>query len=89
LTAELAKTRGLEGARGALINAIEPGSVADDNDIRPDDLIIEINYRPVSNQEDFLHLTRDLKSGDDVAIKVLRKDRRLLRSPVIISFTMP
>ena len=89
LTAELAKTRGLEGARGALINAIEPGSVADDNDIRPDDLIIEINYRPVNNQEDFLSLTRDLKSGDDVAIKVLRKDRRLLRSPVIVSFTMP
>ncbi len=89
LTADLAKTRSLEGARGAYITTIEPGSVADENDVRPDDLIIEINYRPVTNQEVFSQLTKDLKSGDDVFIKVLRKDRRGLRSPVIISFTMP
>lgn len=89
LTADLAKLRSMEGARGAYITGVEPGSLAEDNDIRVDDLIIEINYKPVVTLEDFLRITRELKSGDDVFMRVLRKDRGTLRRSVIVSFTMP
>ena len=89
LTPELAKTLGLEGARGAFVTSVEPGSLADENAMTPDDLILEINNRSVATQEDFMRAIRDLKSGDDVVIKVLRKERGPLRRSWIISFTMP
>ena len=89
LTPELAKNLGLEGARGAFVTSVEPGSIADENAMTADDLIVEINNRSVANQEDFLKATRDLKSGDDVVIKVMRKERGPLRRSWIISFTMP
>jgi hypothetical protein len=89
LTPELAKTLGLEGARGAFVYSVDPRSVADENGMTADDLILEINNRSVANQEDFARATRDLKSGDDVVIKVLRKERGPLRRAWIVSFTMP
>ena len=89
LTPELARTLGLEGARGAFVISVEPGSIADENAMTADDLILEINNRSVAGQEDFSRATRDLKSGDDVVIKVLRKERGPLRRAWIVSFTMP
>lgn len=89
LTPELAKMLGLEGARGAFVISVEPGSIADENAMTADDLILEINNRSVASQEDFSRVTRDLKSGDDVVIKVLRKERGPLRRAWIVSFTMP
>jgi serine protease Do len=89
LTPELAKLHGLDGARGAIVVGIERGSIADENNLTEDDLIVEINNRPVNSQEEFARVTRDLKSGDDVVIKVLRKERGPLRRLWIVSFTMP
>lgn len=89
LTPELAKTLGLEGAHGAFVASVEPGSVADENGMTADDLILEINNRSVANAEDYLREARDLRSGDDVVIKVLRKERGPLRRAWIVSFTMP
>jgi len=89
LTPELAKTLGLEGARGAFVVSVEPGSIADENGMTADDLILEINNKSVTSPEDFLRASRDLKSGDDVVIKVLRKERGPLRRAWIVSFTMP
>jgi serine protease Do len=88
LTPEMARVQGLEGAHGAIVVSVEPGSIADENNLTSDDLIVETNNRPVSNQEDFLRITRELKSGDDVVIKVLRKERGPLRRVWIVSFTM-
>ena len=88
LTPELARTIGLDGARGAFVVSVEPRSVADENGMTADDLILEVNNRSVTSQEDFLRATRDLKSGDDVVIKVLRKERGPMRRAWIVSFTM-
>jgi serine protease Do len=89
LTPELAKLQGLEGAHGAFVVSVERGSIADENSLTADDLIVETNNRAVATQEDFLRITRELKSGDDVVIKVLRKERGPLRRTWIVSFTMP
>src|SRR5262249_39851194 len=45
LTPELARQSGLEGTRGAFVMSVDPGSVADENGLTQDDLIIEINNR--------------------------------------------
>ena len=89
LTPDLATQNGLGGARGALVVNVTRGSIADENGLTFDDVIIEVNTKAVANQEDFVRSTRDLKSGDDVVIKVLRKDRGPTRRMWIVSFTMP
>ncbi|MEK6300263.1 MAG: trypsin-like peptidase domain-containing protein [Acidobacteriota bacterium] len=89
LTPELARQLSLEGARGAYVVSVEPGSIAFDNRLLVDDLVVEINEKPVASLEDFQRLTRDLRSGGAVAIKVLRSSRGPLRRSFLISFTMP
>jgi serine protease Do len=88
LTSDLAKLQGLEGARGAFVTSVDPGSVADDNGLLADDLIVEFNNLRVTTHDDFSRMIKDIKSGDDVVIRVLRKERGVLRSSRIISFTM-
>jgi serine protease Do len=88
LTPEMARTLGLDGAKGAFVTSVELGSIADENGMTADDLILDVNNHAISNQEDFVRATRDLKSGDDVVIKVLRKERGPLRRVWIVSFTM-
>ncbi|HVF89444.1 MAG TPA: trypsin-like peptidase domain-containing protein [Blastocatellia bacterium] len=89
LLPELARLKGLEGVRGAYISNVIPGSVSDENGIEVDDVIIEINQKPVLSLEDYTRMTRDLKTGDDMVLRVIRKDRGPLRRSLIISFTMP
>jgi serine protease Do len=88
LTPELARIRGLEGARGVYVVSVEPGSVAYE-ELMPDDLIVEINLRPIVIKDDFIKATRDLKSGDDIVLKVLRKERGPMRRYEFISITIP
>ena len=89
LTPELSKVHGLEGVRGVYVASVDMDSASDAAGVRPDDVLIEINYRPVVSLEDFRRLTRDLKSGDDVIVKVLRRNRGPFRRAEIIAFTMP
>ncbi|MEW6213450.1 MAG: trypsin-like peptidase domain-containing protein [Acidobacteriota bacterium] len=87
LTEQMARSRGYEGLRGAYVTRVEMGSLAA-MEIFADDLIVEINYRPVATREDFEHIVAGLKVGDDVVIRVLRKGRYPLRNYVIVSLTV-
>jgi serine protease Do len=87
LTEEMARSRGYEGLRGAYVTRVEMASLAA-MEIFADDLIVEINYRPVATREDFEQIVAGLKTGDDLVIRVLRKGRYPLRNYVIVSLTM-
>jgi serine protease Do len=90
LTTELARQFGLEGTHGAFVMSIDPGSVADENGISQDDLIVEVNNRPVTSAEDFQRIIRELRSGDDLVIKVLHKPQtEAIRRAWLFSLTMP
>jgi serine protease Do len=89
LSPELAKQHGLEGVRGVYISSVEIDSVGEDSGVRPDDVLIEINYKAVSSADDFNRITKGLRTGDDIVLKVLRRDRGPLRRAELISFTMP
>jgi serine protease Do len=89
LTPDLARLQGLEGVRGAYITSVEPESIADEYNLMAEDLIVEMNNRPVQSLDDFQRMCRELKAGDDVVIRVLRKERGALRRSWIVSFTMP
>ncbi|HLG13525.1 MAG TPA: trypsin-like peptidase domain-containing protein [Blastocatellia bacterium] len=89
LTPEFARARGLEGVRGAYVVSVDAGSIADQSRFRPDDVIIEMNDRPITSVEDFLRLTRDLRPGDQAVFRVLRRGRGSLRHAEIISVEVP
>jgi serine protease Do len=88
LTRDQARLNRMEGAEGAIVTLIEPGSVADRSGIVLDDVIVEINGKPVRSEEEFHKLMRQLRSGDDVVVKVLRHAVPVSRA-WIVSFTMP
>jgi serine protease Do len=92
LTDESASRGGFVGTLGALVSAVAPGSPAGRHGIKVNDVIIDVNRRPILTREDFLRVCRNLKSGDEVVIKLLRKqpggDRRRSGS-VVVTFKAP
>jgi serine protease Do len=87
-----AKARGMEGMQGAIVTFVDQGSLGYTNDLRPDDVVFEINRKEISSAEDFTRITRALKSGDDVVMRVMRKEKYDLGNQIvseIVSFTMP
>ena len=50
-----------------------PASFADDIGVRANDIIVMINRKPVTSIDDVRDIQADLKPGDDVAVKVMRR----------------
>ncbi len=76
LTPRLAKQFNLsEEEGGVYVVSVEPESIADEARIRPHDLIIEINKKPIRTIADLTDLTSELKSGMDLLFLVKRWDR--------------
>jgi serine protease Do len=57
---------------GVLVQNVEPGSFADDIQLLQGDVITQINGRPVANVDDFKRIQSGLKTGDAVALTVMR-----------------
>jgi serine protease Do len=50
-----------ESVKGAVITEVDPNSAAADKDIKPGDVIQEINRKPIRNAEDAIKATRNVK----------------------------
>jgi serine protease Do len=72
LTADIARQLGLGNERGAVITAVAPGGAGDDADLRPGDLIMEVNRARVATAQEFEAVVRAAKSGDTLALLVRR-----------------
>lgn len=70
LTPNLARKYGLSEEEGVIVTDVKPNSPADDADINPGDVILEINKTPVKNIADYNKLTAAAKG--DVLIKTKR-----------------
>ncbi len=80
--------RDLGNVRGVTVLNVTPGSVADDAELKNNDIIETINLEPVKNNQDFKRLLNRLKAGDPVVLQVYRESL----SPVpriFISFNKP
>ncbi len=60
----------LKVSGGVVVNAVKPGSFADDLPLSKGDIITEINRKPVTDLNTFRAAVRSLKSGDDVVFAV-------------------
>jgi serine protease Do len=87
-----ARQIGLTGAQGVLIIRTESGSIAGEAGLRAEDVITEINGRTIRTVDDYLRVVQQLKSGDDVNIRVLRGDGTGVVGKItsaIATFTIP
>jgi serine protease Do len=83
ITPEMAAGLHLPRPTGAILSDVEKGSPADSAGLKPQDIMLSLDNRPVEYARDFeLALYRRVK-GDHVAIKVLR-DGKELPKPITV-----
>jgi serine protease Do len=70
---QMALDSDMGGLKGVRVARVEPGSVADDAKLKPNDLIESINREPINSKEDFKRVLNRLKSGDPIVLLVHRK----------------
>jgi serine protease Do len=77
LTTQIAEELGAPNTRGALVNQMAPQSDAYAAGLRPGDIIIMFNGRPVEDASAFMRMLGDSKAGTSARLEILRESRRL------------
>jgi len=72
LTPELAESFGLKKAGGALIAGVLKNGPADDAGIKPGDVLVAVNGKPVFNSSEMLNMVASLAPGKSAALTILR-----------------
>jgi serine protease Do len=57
---------------GVVVQSVEPGSFGEDIGLTQNDVIVAINRKPVTSVDEFKRLQSTLKTGDAVALRVMR-----------------
>ncbi len=70
----------LEDRGGVLITKVDPNSFAEDIGLLEQDVVLEVNRKPVDSIGDLRAIQKSLKPGSDVAFKLLRSDGRSWRT---------
>lgn len=74
--------------RGVRVVRVDPGSIADDAGLKINDIIEQINRKPVLDNDDFKVVLNRLGSGDPVVLQIYRE--KLAPVPrIFVSFTKP
>jgi len=71
-----AEALGLTAAEGAIVRQVEQGSPAERASVRPGDVIVEYDGRPVKSPDDLVAMVSVTKPGTRVSIVLLRDGRR-------------
>lgn len=72
ITTELAQSLKLSAARGVLITQVERSSPADKAGIKPGDILIAVNDRPVADTTTMLNLIASLQPGQQAVVRLSR-----------------
>ncbi|MEK6728268.1 MAG: Do family serine endopeptidase, partial [Candidatus Omnitrophota bacterium] len=70
ITAENSRGFRVEEKKGVIVTNLDQGSAADDANLNPGDVILEINKQPIKNTTDYEKMTRGLKG--DALVKTSR-----------------
>jgi serine protease Do len=79
LTSDIAQWFDLPNGRGALVTEVTPDSPADRAGLKPDDVIVEFDGKPVEDVGSFRSRVATTAPGSKVDIDVLRKGNRLTK----------
>jgi serine protease DegQ len=72
VTPELAQSFKLSAARGVLITQVERGSPADKGGIKPGDILLAVNDRPIADSIGVLNLIAALQPGQQAVVRLAR-----------------
>jgi len=75
LTSTLAQALGVEGMKGALVNGINPGQPAEQAGLKPGDIIVVFDGRPIDDVRDLQRKVGRAEVGHTALVKVIRKGR--------------
>lgn len=75
LTPELAEAFGVPGSKGALIQDVEKGSAADVGGIKPGDIVLAIDGKPVDSANQFRIRVGNTVPGTKVEMEVIRDQK--------------
>ena len=89
LTPERAQRAGVEGQKGVLVSQVEPASFADDIRFAPGDVINEVNGQTVTTLDEYRKAIAQLKPGQNVVFKVLRRNYNDRVMTVFLSGVVP
>ena len=73
ITQELAESFGLPDSNGALIAGVQRGSPADAGGVKPGDILLAVDGKPVKDPQVMLDLIASLKPGETIAFKLRRQ----------------
>ena len=89
LTPERAQRVGVEGQKGVLVSQVEPASFADDIRFAPGDVINEVSGQTVTTIDEYRKAIAQLKPGQNVVFKVLRRSYNDRVMTVFLSGVVP
>ncbi|MFT4170961.1 MAG: DegQ family serine endoprotease [Rhodocyclaceae bacterium] len=72
ISKEMAASFGLQGADGALVNSVEPGSPADKAGIREGDIVLQVDGNKVDDSADLARVIGERHPGDTVKLRIWR-----------------
>jgi serine protease Do len=75
LTAAERQRANLKVNGGVLVASVEAGSFAEDLGLQKGDLVVELNRQPINSTDDLKRVQGNLKPGDAVVFKVMRRAR--------------
>jgi serine protease Do len=78
VTPDLAKSFGLKDESGALVGDVTPNSPADKAGIKPGDIIIEFDRKPIKEMNELPRLVAAVPVGREAEVKVLRNGSPLV-----------
>jgi serine protease Do len=88
LTQEQVDRLGIDKGKGVLVTDVRPDSFADDIQLRPGMVILQVNRQAVNSEEEFRKITSQLKSGQDVVFLV-HQGRGAGSGNIFVSGTLP
>jgi len=77
LTTQIAEDLGAPNTRGALVNQMARNSDAYAAGLRPGDIILEMNGRPIDDASALMRMLADSKIGTTARLLILRESRKL------------
>jgi serine protease Do len=69
-----------KSVKGVILQEVDPESQAAANDLRENDVILEVNRQEVSNVKEFRQATKSIKGGDSILLLVLRDGNTFFRA---------
>jgi len=68
----IAKYLKLDKAQGVVVTEVQKGSLSDKAGLKPEDVIISANNENIKSEQDILFVVNDLRTGDNLKLKILR-----------------